>query len=171
MTLAVNSRGNSNCNVAATPSCWVRKGSHTGAKRNAALSISFPVSFKLNTSHTLALISRSAGPPGTTSRCGRTARDTRHPVFRDTENRGIYRKGWTAVTKHSTPWLSDAPPFEEDIWELYGPDDWTQAHNIASENPDKLAELQRLLIEAVKYNVLPLDDRSVERVNLRRARR
>ena len=79
-------------------------------------------------------------------------------------NRGIYHEGWTAVTKHRTPWIFDAPPFDQDIWELYGPDDWTQAHNLAEENPDKLAELQRLwLIEAVKYNVVPLDDRSFER--------
>ena len=50
------------------------------------------------------------------------------------------------------------------MWELYGPDDWSQAHNLAAENPEKLAELQRLwLIEAVKYNVVPLDDRSFER--------
>jgi arylsulfatase len=81
-------------------------------------------------------------------------------------NRGIYFEGWTAVTKHRTPWLVDAPPFDQDVWELYGPDDWTQAHNLASEMPDKLAELQRLwLIEAVKYNVVPLDDRSFERIN------
>jgi arylsulfatase len=79
-------------------------------------------------------------------------------------NRGIYHKGWTAVTKHRTPWLVVAPPLDEDVWELYGPDDWTQARNLAAENPDKLAELQRLwLIEAVKYNVVPLDDRSFER--------
>ena len=38
--------------------------------------------------------------------------------------------------------------------------------NLAAEQPDKLAELQRLwLIEAVKYNVVPLDDRSFERIN------
>ncbi len=81
-------------------------------------------------------------------------------------NRGIYHQGWTAVTKHRTPWLFDAPPFEDDIWELYGPDDWTQAHDLAEQNPEKLAELQRLwLIEAVKYNVVPLDDRSFERIN------
>ena len=81
-------------------------------------------------------------------------------------NRGIYHQGWTAVTKHRTPWLLDAPPFDQDVWELYGPDDWTQAHNLAAEMPDKLAELQRLwLIEAVKYNVVPLDDRSFERIN------
>ena len=52
------------------------------------------------------------------------------------------------------------PPFDDDRWELYAPDDWTQAHDIAAEQPDRLAELQQLfLIEAAKYNVLPLDDR------------
>ena len=81
-------------------------------------------------------------------------------------NRGIYHQGWTAVTKHRTPWKADTPPpFDDDVWELYGPDDWTQAHNLAAENPGKLAELQRLwLIEAVKYNVVPLDDRGFERI-------
>ncbi len=62
--------------------------------------------------------------------------------------------------------IAPTPPIDDDVWELYGPDDWTQAHNIADENPAKLAELQRLfLIEAAKYNVLPLDDRRVERFN------
>lgn len=80
-------------------------------------------------------------------------------------NRGIYHKGWTAVTRHSTPWIMEpSPPFSEDVWELYGPDDWTQSKNIAKENPEKLRELQNLwLIEAAKYNVIPLDDRRVER--------
>jgi hypothetical protein len=37
---------------------------------------------------------------------------------------------------------------------------------VAAEHPDKLQELKRLwLIEAVKYNVLPLDDRRIERFN------
>ena len=82
-------------------------------------------------------------------------------------NRGIYHQGWTAVTRHSTPWVMEPPPaIDDDVWELYGPDDWTQAHDIAADNPAKLAELQRLfLIEATKYNVLPLDDRRVERFN------
>ena len=83
-------------------------------------------------------------------------------------NRGIYFKGWSAITRHSTPWLVEKlPSFEEDIWELYdGASDWTQAHNLAKEFPEKLRELQRLfLIEAAKYNVLPLDDRRVERFN------
>jgi len=84
-------------------------------------------------------------------------------------NRGIYHKGWTACTKHRTPWetgVMELPPFDDDVWELYSPDDWSQAHNLAAEMPDKLRELQRLwLIEAVKYNVLPLDDRMLERAN------
>jgi arylsulfatase A-like enzyme len=83
-------------------------------------------------------------------------------------NRGVYHQGWSGVTRHSTPWNFgvELPAFDNDTWELYAPDDWTQAHNIAAENPAKLAELQRLfLIEAVKYSVFPLDDRRVERFN------
>ena len=82
-------------------------------------------------------------------------------------NRGIYHQGWTAVTRHSTPWvLAEMPAFDDDVWELYGPDDWTQAHDLAAEQPEKLHDLQRLfLIEAAKYNVLPLDDRRFERFN------
>ena len=83
-------------------------------------------------------------------------------------NRGIYHEGWTAVTRHSTPFVtgSQLPAFDDDVWELYAPDDWTQSRNIAGEQPDKLAELQRVfLIEAVKYGALPLDDRRVERFN------
>ena len=56
-------------------------------------------------------------------------------------NRGIYHEGWTAVTEHRTPWKADTPPpFDDDVWELYGPDDWTQAHDLAKDNPAKLAE-------------------------------
>ena len=82
-------------------------------------------------------------------------------------NRGIYHEGWTAVTRHSIPWVAtEMPAFADDVWELYGPDDWTQAHDLADQEPDKLAELQRLFLdEARKYNVLPLDDRRFERFN------
>jgi arylsulfatase A-like enzyme len=85
-------------------------------------------------------------------------------------NRGIYHKGWTAVTKHRTPWATGAvamPTFDEDVWELYDTSrDWSQSKDLAKEHPQKLAALQRLwLIEAVMYDVLPLDDRFVERAN------
>jgi arylsulfatase len=62
--------------------------------------------------------------------------------------------------------MTENPPLDRDVWELYGPDDWTQSHDLAREQPEKLEELQRLfLIEATKYNVLPLDDRRAERFN------
>jgi len=59
------------------------------------------------------------------------------------------------------------PALDDDVWELYDTaSDWFQAHDLAATDPEKLAELQRLwLIEAVKYNVLPLDDRRIERFN------
>lgn len=80
-------------------------------------------------------------------------------------NRGIYFQGWAAVTKHRTPWVLDAAPFDDDVWELYAPDDWTQANDLAAHEPAKLAQLQRLwLIEAAKYGVLPMDDRTIERL-------
>jgi arylsulfatase A-like enzyme len=85
-------------------------------------------------------------------------------------NRGVYFQGWSAVTKHRTPWELGAvelPAFDDDVWELYdGSKDYSQAHDLAGEMPDKLHELQRLwLIEATKYNVIPLDDRTAERLN------
>lgn len=84
-------------------------------------------------------------------------------------NRGIYHKGWSAVTKHRTPWVmvgGDLPAFDDDVWELYdGNQDYSQARDLASEHPKMLAKLQRLwLIEATKYNVLPMDDRTSERL-------
>jgi arylsulfatase len=82
-------------------------------------------------------------------------------------NRGIYHKGWTAVTRHRTPWImtGTAPAFDDDVWELYDTTkDWSQAHDLSKEMPDKLHELQRLwIIEATRNGVLPLDDRGTER--------
>ena len=58
------------------------------------------------------------------------------------------------------------PAFDDDLWELYdGSTDYSQARDLAAEHPEMLAKLQRLwLIEATKYNVLPLDDRGAERL-------
>ena len=84
-------------------------------------------------------------------------------------NRGIYYKGWSAVTKHRTPWLmvgQKMVAFDDDIWELYdGSKDFTQANDLSKEMRDMLRKLQRMwLIEATKYNVIPLDDRQTERI-------
>jgi hypothetical protein len=78
--------------------------------------------------------------------------------------------GWAAVTKHRTPWLTGPTatgPFDEDRWELYDTTkDWTQAQDLAQQEPERLEELERLwLIEAIRFNVLPLDDRTAERFN------
>ncbi|SEC71539.1 arylsulfatase [Nocardioides exalbidus] len=86
-------------------------------------------------------------------------------------NRGIFHEGWTAVTQHSIPWEmvgDDKPAFDDDVWELYDytSGDWSQAHDVAAEHPDKLRELQELFMqEAARYHVLPLDDRVTEREN------
>ena len=85
-------------------------------------------------------------------------------------NRGIYHKGWTAVTRHGLPpWIVTGaqPPLSEDVWELYDTTkDWSQAHDLAKEMPEKVTELKKLFeLEAMKYNVFPLDDRKAERAN------
>jgi arylsulfatase A-like enzyme len=85
-------------------------------------------------------------------------------------NRGIYHKGWTAVTRHGNlPWVvtGEQPPLSADVWELYDTNkDWSQAHDLAKQMPEKVAELKRLFdLEASKYNVFPLDDRKAERAN------
>jgi arylsulfatase len=85
-------------------------------------------------------------------------------------NRGIYHKGWTAVTKHGTPWVlvgRKTVPLDDDVWELYDTTkDWSQANDLAKQMPEKLHELQRLwLIEATRYNALPIDDRVAEKIN------
>ncbi|MGW6692541.1 arylsulfatase [Rhodococcus sp. NPDC054953] len=85
-------------------------------------------------------------------------------------NRGIYDHGWTAVTLHRAPWLMATrgltlPAFEKDRWELYDTTvDWSQARDLAAEHPEKLEELkEKFLVEAARYQVLPLDDRTVTR--------
>ena len=83
-------------------------------------------------------------------------------------NRGLYYKNWSAITKHRTPWEMvgpKLPAFDDDVWELYdGSSDFSQARNLVAEHPEMLAKLQRLwIIEATKYNVLPIDDRGIER--------
>lgn len=83
-------------------------------------------------------------------------------------NRAIYHNDWVACTKHRTPW-GKAPdgPFASDKWELYNvAEDFSQSNDLAARNPAKLKELQELFLkEAVKYDVLPLDDRTFERFN------
>jgi arylsulfatase len=83
-------------------------------------------------------------------------------------NRAIYHDGWLAGTVHRLPW--EAQPratLENDEWELYDTrTDFSLARNAAAQNPDKLKELQELFLkEAARNSVLPLDDRTLERMN------
>ena len=81
-------------------------------------------------------------------------------------NRGIYHDGWVACTRHSIPWLMvPLPPLSKDTWELYHvAEDFSEAHDLATQNPAKLKELQDLFTkEAIKNHVLPIDDRRSER--------
>ena len=83
-------------------------------------------------------------------------------------NRSIYHDGWLAGTVHRAGWeFKPRRPLEKDVWELYDTrSDFSLANNLAAKNPDKLKELQDLFMsEAVKYSVLPLDDRVLERLN------
>ena len=81
-------------------------------------------------------------------------------------NRAIYHDGWVAATRHSIPWvLATLPPVKDDVWELYNvAEDFSEANDLAKQNPAKLKELQDLFTkEAIKNHVLPIDDRRSER--------
>jgi arylsulfatase A-like enzyme len=183
-------------NAMCTPYQWTKQvASHFGGTRNGAI-VHWPHGFapkgeQRNQFHHLIdvvpTILEAAGVPAPSFVNGIAQQpmhgvsmtycfdDADAPERRETQyfevvcNRGIYHKGWTAVTRHSVPWMFGAalPAFDDDVWELYDTStDWTQAHDLAAEHPDKLAHLQRLfLIEATKYGVLPLDDRRIERFN------
>ena len=96
--------------------------------------------------------------------------NSRHLVqyFEILGNRGIYADGWFAGTIHRAPWeYKPRAALLDDKWELYNTkEDFSLANNLAVKNPVKLKELQDLFLkEAVKYRVLPLDDRTLERFN------
>jgi arylsulfatase A-like enzyme len=84
-------------------------------------------------------------------------------------NRAIYHDGWVAASRFGVPWetagktgnIMDAP------WELYHvAEDFSEATDVASSNPEKLKELQAVFMEeAKKYDVLPLDYRMAERMD------
>jgi arylsulfatase len=96
--------------------------------------------------------------------------ESRHKTqyFEMIGNRAIYADGWFAGTIHKAPW--EAKPraaLLDDKWELYDTrNDFSLANDLAAQNPGKLKELQEVFMkEAVKYHVLPIDDRSIERLN------
>jgi arylsulfatase A-like enzyme len=88
--------------------------------------------------------------------------------FEMTGNRAIYQDGWVARTIHRAAWeFQPRTTLDKDVWQLFNVnEDFSEANDLAAANPKKLQELQKLFLkEAVKYNVLPIDDRMVERIN------
>jgi arylsulfatase A-like enzyme len=97
---------------------------------------------------------------------------TRHGTqyFEISGNRGLYQDGWIAsTTPLRLPWVvSGAEPDPDDFpWELYNTaTDFSQSKNLATDDPKKLQDLEaRFLMEAVKYNVLPIDSSFADRAN------
>jgi arylsulfatase A-like enzyme len=78
-------------------------------------------------------------------------------------NRGIWADGWKAVTRHF-----EGEDFDSDQWELYHlPTDFSESNDLAARNPEKLRELVALWWEEARRNdVLPLDDRNLDRIAL-----
>lgn len=90
-------------------------------------------------------------------------------------NRAIWADGWKAVTLHAKrmPWdLAVTLPFDQDEWELYNvAEDFSEAKNLAEENPEKLAEMVAMFDEeAWKYNVYPLYDDMIARLGAQQDR-
>ena len=85
-------------------------------------------------------------------------------------NRAMYKDGWMAEPANSTAFRGRLDPKalekftpgvwdpEKDVWKLYNVAvDFSQANDLAQQNPQKLAELKALFwSEAEKYNVTPL---------------
>jgi arylsulfatase A-like enzyme len=97
---------------------------------------------------------------------------TRHTTqyFELVGNRAIYKDGWMAsTTPLRLPWVTTGyEPSPDDFkWELYNVnEDFSQANDLADQNPDKLKELQAAFdAEAKKYNVYPLDSSFASRAD------
>ena len=97
---------------------------------------------------------------------GRSAHDA---VLRDVLQprhlpRGLDRRH---TAQHAVGARPEMPAFDDDVWELYGPDDWTQAHDLAAEQPEKLARAPTPLPDRGRRSTtcFPLDDRRFERFN------
>ncbi len=100
---------------------------------------------------------------------GRDAEGTRKvQYFEMLGNRALYKDGWIAAVRHGRlPWTAvGSYDFDKDKWELYDlANDFSEDNDLAAKHPDKLKELQdAFLVEAKKYQVLPLDDRLAERI-------
>ena len=76
------------------------------------------------------------------------AKEQRHTqYFEMFGNRAFYHDGWIVVTRHGRlPWENAGSyDFAKDRWELYNvAQDFSEANDLAAQNPAKLKELQDL---------------------------
>jgi arylsulfatase A-like enzyme len=79
--------------------------------------------------------------------------------FETLGDRAIWSNGWKAVSRHKT-----GDRFEDDVWDLFHADvDFSEVNNLAKQEPQRLAQLKELWeIEAIRYDVLPLEDDAVK---------
>ena len=83
-------------------------------------------------------------------------------------NRGIYNDGWLAGTVHREPWeTKPRNTLQHDVWELYDTrTDFSLVNDLAAKEPASSRKCRNCSCEeGARYQVLPIDDRSVERVN------
>ncbi|MGW5647719.1 sulfatase-like hydrolase/transferase [Saccharopolyspora sp. NPDC003752] len=86
-------------------------------------------------------------------------------------HRSIYHEGWIASAFHRAgmPWTVGQPPvdapFDADVWELYDTTrDFSQARDLAAEEPEKLAWMRDLFDKkAARTGILPLRDARAHR--------
>lgn len=94
-----------------------------------------------------------------------TEEGARTQYFEMLGHRAVWHDGWKAVTRHRP-----GSPFDEDTWRLYDTRvDFSECHDLAAAHPDLLAELQqRWWEEAERFDVLPLDDRTLKQMLMMR---
>lgn len=92
----------------------------------------------------------------------RTRKDAQY--FEVLGDRAIWHRGWKAVAHHTK-----GDDFEVDQWELYQlENDFNEIKDLATAEPERLRKLVELWwAEAGRYDVLPLDDRDLERTAAR----
>ena len=78
--------------------------------------------------------------------------------------RALWHDGWHVVAQRAPQQGGTAADLINDTWELYhSEEDRSEVHDLADQYPDKVRELVNLwYVEAGKYDVLPLDNRSLE---------
>ncbi len=94
----------------------------------------------------------------------------RHTVqyFEIIGNRGLYQDGWLARTTVKLPWETTMmnTVAADDGWELYNTlEDFSLRNNLAAQYPERLEAMRATFMEeAIANQVLPLDDRLLERL-------